>query len=82
MKAMENLDSAVDIQDALFDVPHEKIKSLELQREICAHLNNQESKVQYLEKKIQECENEVNRAKEVNNLRLQEILEVASRNSP
>ncbi|XP_015780144.1 PREDICTED: uncharacterized protein LOC107358031 [Acropora digitifera] len=81
-KAMENLDSAVDIQDALFDVPHEKIKSLELQREICAHLNNQESKVQDLEKKIQECENEVNRAKEVNNLRLQEILEVASRNSP
>lgn len=82
MKAMENLDSAVDIQDALFDVPHEKIKSLELQREICAHLNIQESKVQDLEKKIQECENEVNRAKEVNNLRLQEILEFASRNSP
>ena len=79
---MENLDSAVDIQDALFDVPHEKIKSLELQREICAHLNIQESKVQDLEKKIQECENEVNRAKEVNNLRLQEILEFASRNSP
>ena len=82
MKAMENLDSALDMQDTLFDVPHEKIKSLELQREICAHLNNQEAKVQDLEKKIQECENEVNRAKEVNNLRLEQILDFANRNSP
>ena len=82
MKAMENLDSALDVQDTLFDVPHEKIKSLELQREICAHLNNQEAKVQDLEKKIQECENEVNRAKEVNNLRLEQILDFANRNSP
>lgn len=79
---MENLDSALDVQDTLFDVPHEKIKSLELQREICAHLNNQEAKVQDLEKKIQECENEVNRAKEVNNLRLEQILDFANRNSP
>ena len=38
-KAMEQLDSAVTIQEKLCDVPHEKLKSLQEKREIYSCLN-------------------------------------------
>lgn len=78
-KAMEKLSAAVDIQEALFDVPHEKLKSLELQKEICAHLSDKDAKIEGLEKKIQECESEMNQAKDANNQRLEKILHIIDR---
>ena len=76
---MEKLSAAVDIQEALFDVPHEKLKSLELQKEICAHLSDKDAKIVGLEKKIQECESEMNQAKDANNQRLEKILHIIDR---
>lgn len=76
---MEKLSAAVDIQEALFDVPHEKLKSLELQKEICAHLSDKDAKIEGLEKKIQECESEMNQAKDANNQRLEKILHIIDR---
>lgn len=74
--AMEKFDSAVTIQEALFDVPHEKLKSLKEKQEICSLLNSPETITQELQMKIEECKNEMAQAKQSANLRLQHIMEI------
>ena len=73
---MEKFDSAVTIQEALFDVPHEKLKSLKEKQEICSLLNSPETITQELQKKIEECKKEMAQAKQSSNLRLQHIMEI------
>ena len=73
---MEKFDSAVTIQEALFDVPHEKLKSLKEKQEICSLLNSPETITQEVQMKIEECKNEMAQAKQSANLRLQHIMEI------
>ena len=73
---MEKFDSAVTIQEALLDVPHEKLKSLKEKQEICSLLNSPETITQELQMKIEECKNEIAQAKQSTNLRLQHIMEI------
>ena len=79
-KAMEQLDSAVTIQEKLCDVPHEKLKSLQEKREIYSCLNLTDSSAQELQKKLEQCQEEMTRAKKVNNVRLERIMEMANNN--
>jgi len=79
---MKQLNSAVEIQEALFDVPHEKLKSLQEQKEVLTRLNVPESTNQELQEKIQQCENEMAQAKKSDNMRLEQILDIANRNAP
>ena len=79
--AMEKFDSAVTIQEALFDVPHEKLKSLKEKQEIFSLLNSPETITQELQMKIEECENEMAQAKQSTNLRLQQIMEIINSNA-
>ena len=79
---MKQLNSAVEIQEALFDVPHEKLKSLQEQKEVLTRLNVPESTNQKLQEKIQQCENEMAQAKKSDNMRLEQILDIANRNAP
>ena len=74
--AMEKFDSAVTIQEALFDVPHEKLKSLKEKQEICSLLNLPETITQELQMKIEVCKKEITQAKQSTNLRLQHIMEI------
>ena len=73
--AMEKFDSAVTIQEALFDVPHEKLKSLKEKQEIFSLLSSPET-TQELQMKIEVCEKEIAQAKQSTNLRLQNIMEI------
>ena len=73
---MEKVNSAITIQEALFDVPHEKLKSLKEKQEICIQLNAPETSIQQLQMKIQECEDEMTQAKQSNNLRLERIMDI------
>ena len=77
---MEQLDEAVTIQEKLCDVPHEKLKSLQEKREIYSCLNLTDSSAQELQKKLEQCQEEMNRAKKVNNVRLERIMEMANNN--
>ena len=79
---MKQLNSAVEIQEALFDVPHEKLKSLQEKKEVLTRLNVPESTNQELQGKIQQCENEMAQAKKSDNMRLEQILDIANRNAP
>ena len=73
--AMEKFDSAVTIQEALFDVPHEKLKSLKEKQEIFSLLSSPET-TQELQMKIEVSEKEIAQAKQSTNLRLQNIMEI------
>ena len=80
VNAMEKMNSAVVIQEALFDVPHEKLKSLEEKSEICCRLNlpDSETTVQQIQLKIQECKEQMAQAKEFSNIRLERIMDIAN----
>ena len=81
MNAMEQLNSAVAIQEELFDVPHEKLKSLQEKCEICCQLPNlPETTVQQVQVKIRECKEQIAQAKEFNNMRLERIMDIALNN--
>lgn len=81
MKAMEQLNAAVAIQEKLFDVPHEKLKSLKEKSELCCQLNLPETTVQQIQVKIQECTEQMAEAKEFNNIRLERIMDFANNNN-
>ena len=77
---MEQLDAAVTIQEKLCDVPHEKLKSLQEKREIYSCLNLTDSSAQELQKKLEQCQEEMTREKKVNNIRLERIMDMANNN--
>lgn len=81
--AMKQLDEAVAVQEQLFDVPHEKLKSLQEKSELCCRLNlpDCEAAVQELQVKIQDCKEQMAQAKEFNNVRLERIMNFASNNN-
>ena len=70
---MEQLDEAVTIQEKLCDVPHEKLKSLQEKREIYSCLNLTDSSAQELQKKLEQCQEEMTREKKVNNIDWREL---------
>ena len=80
---MKQFDDAVAVQEQLFDVPNEKLKSLQEKSEICCRLNlpDCEAVVQELQVKIQECKEQMAQAKEFNNMRLERIMNFASNNN-
>lgn len=80
---MEQLDGAVAVQEKLFDVPHEKLKSLQEKSELCCGLNlpDCETIAQQLQMKIQECKEQMAQAKEFNNMRLERIMNFANNNN-
>ena len=79
-KALEKLNAAIEIQEKLFDVPHEKLKSLQEKSELCRQLNLLET-VQQIQVKVQECEEQMTQAKQFSNIRLERILDFANNNS-
>ena len=78
---MEQLNSAITIQEALMDVPHEKLKSLLEEKEICAQLNAPEASSKELHEKILKCETEMAQEKKCNNRRLEQIMDIANSNA-
>ena len=80
---MKQLDEAVAVQEKLFDVPHEKLKSLQEKNDLCCRLNlpGCEAAVQELQVKIQECEEQMAQAREFNNMRLERIMSFTSNNN-
>ena len=62
----------------MIDIPHEKLKSLELMTECCKNLNLPDEELQHLKNKILECQEEKSRAAELNNHRLENILRIAN----
>lgn len=78
---MNHLEAAIQIQEALFDVPHEKLKSLHEELEICVQRNASEDKIRGLQQKIQECETEMTQAKKSNNIRLQQMMDIVNNNT-
>ena len=79
---MEQLDLAITIQEALFDAPHEKLKSLQQKQKICIHMNAPEASIEELQGKIQECEKEMAQAKKCNYMRLEQMMEIVNCNAP
>ena len=77
---MEQLKAAIAIQEKLFDVPHEKLKSLQEKSEICSYLNLPDTTAQELQMKIQECMEQMAQAKQFNNVRLERIMDIANNN--
>ena len=80
---MKQLDEAIAVQEKLFDIPHEKLKSLQEKNELCCRLNlpDCEVAVQELQVKIQESKEQMAQAKEFNNMRLERIMTFASNNN-
>ena len=78
---MTQLDEAVKVQEALCDVPHEKLKSLQQALEICVQLNTPEDTIKELQQKIQECETQMAQAKKSNNVRLEQIMDIVNNNT-
>lgn len=79
---MEQLNLAVTIQEALCDAPHEKLKSLQEKQEICTHINVPEASIKELQGKIQNCEKEMAQARELNNMRLEQMIEIVNAPGP
>ena len=78
---MKQFDDAVAVQEQLFDVPYEKLKSLQEKNELCCRLNlpDCEAVVQELQVKIQECKEQMAQAKDFNNMKLERIMSFASK---
>ncbi|KAL9959364.1 hypothetical protein ACROYT_G032680 [Oculina patagonica] len=79
--AMEQLNAAVRIQEKLFDVPHEKLKSLKEKSELCCQMNLPETTAQQIQVKIQECTEQMTQAREFSNIRLERIMDFANNNN-
>ncbi|KAL9959363.1 hypothetical protein ACROYT_G032679 [Oculina patagonica] len=82
VNAMEKLNSAVVIQEALFDIPQEKLYSLQEKSEVCCRLNlpDSETCVQQIQVKIEECKEQIKQAKEFTTFRLEKIMDIANKN--
>jgi len=78
---MKQFDDAVAVQEQLFDVPSEKLKSLPEKNEFCCRLNlpDCEAVVRELQVKIQECKEQMAQAKDFNNMKLERIMSFASK---
>lgn len=81
--AMKQLDEAVAVQEKLFDVPHEKLKSLQEKNELCCRLNlpDCEAAVKELQVRIEECKEQMAETREFSNLRLERIMNFACNNN-